>query len=177
MFSAQKNRSVNLLPHTEFEASFGGKFLHWAIFYGRYLIIVTEIVVILAFFLRFRVDADLSNINDAIAGKKNIIAANLKFESTYKGVQNRLSEAGKIIAKTPYGQTLDSITGQIPDGVKITTLTITAHEFSLTGVGDQGSFNTLVDRMLAQKNFKNVSLSNISYDTVSAVKFILKANY
>lgn len=177
MFSAQKKSFVNLLPRTDFETSFGGKFLHWAIFYGRYLIILTEIVVILAFFLRFGVDAQLSSVNDAIGGKKNIIAANLKFEATYLGIQNRLNTVGKIVSTTPYWQTLESVTNQIPEGVKITTMTMTDHEFNLAGNGDQASFNTLVDRMLAQKTFKNVSLSNITYDTSSAVKFILKANY
>lgn len=177
MFSAQKKSLVNLLPRNEFETSFWGKFLHWAIFYGRYLIILTEIIVILAFILRFRVDADLSNINDAINGKKSIIAANLKFESVYKGIQNRLGEAGKIVASPQYSQALDLITGQIPEGIKITTLNITAHDFNLSGSGDQASFNVLVDRMLAQKSFKNVSLSNVTYDTTGVVKFILKANY
>jgi len=177
MFSAQKKALVNLVPKTEFETSFAGKFLHWSVFYGRYVIILTEIVVILAFFLRFKVDSDISNTNDAIAGKKNIIGANLKFESVYRGVQNRLNQAGKIIVEPPYWQIMDQITAQIPEGIKITSLTISDHEFNLSGAGDQPGFNSFIDRILTQKNFKNVFLSDISYNTVSAVKFSLKANY
>lgn len=177
MFSARKKTLVNLLPKTEFESSFSGKFLHWSIFYGRYLIILTEIVVILAFMMRFKVDADLSNLNDAIAGKANIIAANMKFETEYIGIQNRLNEAGKIIADTPVWQILDQITTQVPESIKITTLTIGNRGFSLSATGDQSGFNTFVDRVLSQKNFKNLNLSNISYDSNSAVKFSLKATY
>lgn len=166
-----------MLPKNEFEKSFSGKFLNWAIFYGRYVVILTEIVVIVAFFLRFRVDADLANVNDSIAGKKSIIYTNLKFEDQFKAVQTRVREAGKVVSNRSYTQTLDRVINKIPDGVKITTLTVNGSDFLFTATADQTSFNALVQNMLSTKEFNNVSLSNISYDSTNTVKFSLKANY
>ena len=53
---------INLLPKTEFELSFWGRFIKWALSTGRYIIILTELVVIIAFMSRFKLDRDASDV-------------------------------------------------------------------------------------------------------------------
>ena len=69
--------SINLLPKSDFEASFWGKFLKWGVSSGRYLVILTELVVIVAFLSRFKLDWDYAAVRDRINGKRAVLAAKI----------------------------------------------------------------------------------------------------
>jgi hypothetical protein len=66
-------QEINLLPREEFEKKPIGKFLTWALSIGRYIIIFTELIVILAFLSRFKLDRDLSDLNQSIREKQAVI--------------------------------------------------------------------------------------------------------
>ena len=51
--SAQSSPRVNLLPSDRFEFSKAGKFLDWALTTGRYLVVLTELIVTMAFYPDF----------------------------------------------------------------------------------------------------------------------------
>ena len=60
-------RSINLLPRDAFEASTLGVVLEWALVFGKWAVIVTQLVVMGAFLWRFALDTRLSNLKKAIA--------------------------------------------------------------------------------------------------------------
>ena len=66
---------INLLPQSEFGQTFWGRFLKWAVSTGRYFLIFVELVVIIAFMSRFKLDKDLADLADNIAGKKAVLEA------------------------------------------------------------------------------------------------------
>ena len=61
-----KTVDVNLLEKDDFSESPIGRIVTWAITYGRYIMILTEIVVLLAFISRFSLDRKLTDLNEAI---------------------------------------------------------------------------------------------------------------
>jgi len=70
---AHVKKPINLLPPSEFEQSFWGKFLKWAVTAGRYVTILTELVVILAFLFRFKLDTEVADLGTRIEGQKNFL--------------------------------------------------------------------------------------------------------
>jgi hypothetical protein len=62
-------KEINLLPKEEFEKKPLGKFLVWALSIGRYIVIFTELIVILAFLSRFKLDRDLADLNQSVREK------------------------------------------------------------------------------------------------------------
>ena len=59
-------KDINLLPREEFEQKTVGRFLIWALTVGRWIVIVTELIVITAFLSRFKLDRDLANLYEKI---------------------------------------------------------------------------------------------------------------
>ena len=85
-------KTINLLIHTDFDKTFLGKFLRWSLTYGRYIIICTEIIVLLAFIYRFSLDRKITDLNDEIEQKSAIIAANSNFEEQFRNLQFRTEQ-------------------------------------------------------------------------------------
>jgi hypothetical protein len=54
--AARKKKTINFLPEDELEKSPIGRFLKWALKAGRYIIVLTELIVVVVFISRFRLD-------------------------------------------------------------------------------------------------------------------------
>lgn len=88
--------SINLLPGRE--VAIGEKFLRWILTYGRYIIIGTEIIVLLAFLSRFKLDRDFNDLNDRIKERQKIIENFRSIEDSVNQLQSRLSQIKTIEA-------------------------------------------------------------------------------
>src|SRR3989344_9255692 len=81
---------VNLLPKEELETKPFGRFLKWALSYGRYIIVTVELIVFLVFFSRFIYDRELADLNDKIEQKQAIVASAQEFEDRFRAIQNHI---------------------------------------------------------------------------------------
>jgi hypothetical protein len=170
MSSAQETK-INLLPPSEFELSFWGRFLKWAVTTGRYVIIVTELVVIVAFLSRFKLDSDLSGLSDEIRGKKNILDAQAAIETKFLGVQSRLLLAENIMNQSlAAGSEISEIVKTIPEGVKIVDLNInkTRDVVNVNTVGDL-DLGIMLGEMSRIGSWKSVDVSGLTVDTLKGV--------
>ena len=66
MAARKKSSRINLLPQEEFAASTLGRILAWILSTFRILVIMTELIVILAFLSRFWLDARTTDLNEEI---------------------------------------------------------------------------------------------------------------
>ena len=80
---------INLLAQTNINAKPLGKFLKWSLTYGRYIIIGTQIIVLLAFLSRFKLDQDLSDLHTKIDEKVNILEALAPIENNTRLLQDK----------------------------------------------------------------------------------------
>lgn len=127
-------KQVNLLPKDTFEESSLGKFLKWAINFGRWVVVLTNLVVISAFLSRFYFDTKLADLQEEIKQKQAIIEATEEFENTFRKTQNRLS-----LVKTLYNLRFEGekkvsfVTQILPPDVSLTTLSLNEDEINFSG--------------------------------------------
>src|SRR3972149_8842018 len=94
-----KQIRINLLGSSDLEHTPWGRLVSWATTYGRYIMITTEIVVLLAFISRFSLDRKNTDLTEELTQKQAIIQANLEFERDIKSLQINLATAKKLIAE------------------------------------------------------------------------------
>lgn len=175
--SARKSQDLNLLPKTEFELSFWGRFLKWSLSTGRYIIILTELAVIIAFISRFKLDHDLSDLGDAIGGKQALLEASSNTEKTLRITQVRLNEVDqKIKTQSKTAIVFEKINSVFPPNATISTLSVTGADLSLTGiVTSESDLGVIVERLNNEEMFKPITLTSVSTEPNNNIKFNIKA--
>lgn len=83
--------SINLITEDSFSHSLLGKFFLWSLSVGRYIVVFTELIVILSFLSRFKLDRDLTDLNEDIARQKAIITSYGDLEDRIRFHQDRLA--------------------------------------------------------------------------------------
>jgi len=160
--------TINLLPKSEFDSSFWGRLLRWALTSGRYIIILTEVVVILAFLSRFKLDADLADLADRIEGKRKVLEALSESENGFRQVQTRLDAVGKL-AKSQVDMTdiYTRLDTAMPEGseIFISSVEVTDENVILSGqTASEKSLGRLLSNLSADANWKSIELLDISTD-------------
>lgn len=173
---AHQPPAPNLLPKTEFETSFGGRFLKWALSTGRYIIILTELVVIVAFLSRFKLDKNLSDLGEAIAGRQTLLEASSNTENLLRLTQARLDIATTKL-KTQFipSEIMEKINNSLTGGVILNTLSISKSGLSLTATTvSENDIGRIVTELSNDLAFKAIDLTDISSDGNAGIKFSLK---
>ena len=178
---AAQKRSIELLPREEWEKPSFGQILKWALTVGRWIVIGTELVVILAFLSRFKLDRDLSNLYKDIKQKQIIIESNREFEDDFRFLQQRLATIKGLEQKElAAGKVLDEITLLTPVDVSFTEFIVAGQEINLvaTALSEQG-LSTFLNNLKQSPQFKNLVISSLSSGTEQGVgiQFELTSEY
>jgi hypothetical protein len=148
------------------------KFLKWLISYGRFIVVGVEIIVLACFGMRFKLDADLADLKEKINSQVPYLESLVVDEAVIKQTHLRLATAQSTYNLSPsWLKTLNEISSLTPLDVKLTTLTIEKNP-TLPTLAFKISAQTPSHNMLSvflvglreSKAFKDVGLSNISYD-------------
>lgn len=166
--SAQKPQpQINLIPQKNFEQTTTGRVLAWILSTFRVIVIVTEIIVMVAFLSRFWLDAKNSDLNDEINDKKAVLVASSNFEKEFKDTQARLSIFSKITSseKAP-GMSLTTVTSYLPDDVYLTNFVYSKDKINLEGSSpSETSIQQFLTNIAASGKFKEVNLDKLESDT------------
>ncbi len=170
-------KEINLLKKKEFDKSLLGITLHWALTYGRYIIIGTEIVVLLAFISRFKFDRDLTDLREEISQKQTIIEASRDFEWEIISIHNHLaqiktgkSNQRKIVELMRYIETIT------PPDVFFDALLFNEQTVSLsTKALTSGSITTFINNMRLSPLFTDVRVDTLEQKEGGITLFYLKA--
>ncbi|HCM37334.1 MAG: Fimbrial assembly family protein [Candidatus Gottesmanbacteria bacterium GW2011_GWB1_43_11] len=156
--------NINLLPQKDFEKTPLGKLLSWSLSYGRYIIICTEIIVLLAFIYRFSLDRKITDFNDEIDQKSAIIQANQEFEGKFRNLQGRVGQIGGLITdQNLMVQVIHHLEQITPEGIKLTTLNISNTSVSLSASANSNQdlalfiYQLKTSNLLAQINLTSLS--------------------
>lgn len=170
---ASRGVSINLIGEEEMSHSPLGRIVSWAVTYGRYIMIGTEVVVLLAFISRFSLDRKLADLNDEIEQKQAIIEANAEFESSFRDTQGQLTNIRKLIsAPALIVDALDSIQSLLPTDVYLHSLEISSTKLNASAVaGSSSGFSTLISNLQSTKLFTNVDIGEIRRDPVNGIQF------
>lgn len=174
-------RSVNFLLSAQWEQKSFGRFLKWAFSYGRYIVIFTELIVIMAFLSRFKLDRDLTNLSEQITQKEQIITSAGGTEKQFLTIQNQTKKI-KAIINRQYNQTemLTQIAAMMPQDIQVQSLVVNGSSIRIQAVSaTEFSLATLVNNINANDNFSSVRLTSVSSSTRkgTGISFDLETNY
>src|SRR5258708_3354540 len=113
---------LNFVPSDPFYESPIGKASVWALRVGRYIIIFTEIIVIMSFASRFKLDRDLSDLNSSIAQKTAVVKSYADTETQMRTIQKKSDAITKILAQNDGLAAFDTLTTNVPNDVKLLRL-------------------------------------------------------
>jgi len=174
-------REIELLPQEEWEKTSFGKLLKWTLTVGRYIVIVTELIVILAFLSRFKLDRDLTDLYEDIEQKQARIEASSDFENEFRFLQKRLVMVEGVEKKQlSTAGVIDELTPLIPLDISLTKLTVSGQEVSLTAIAlsEQG-LASFINSLKKSDKFENLALSQVTSGTEKGVgiQFELKSEF
>lgn len=168
---------INLLPKAELSNSPSGKFLEWALSWGKKIVIVTELVVVLAFLSRFYFDTEVANLSEDIDHKKAIIESSADFENEFRSVTERVDNIVKIEKEPSTVAILRTVEKNIPSSVQLTQINIDKDVINFSGLGDDQSLFQMVANFRDSSQFKDLSLDKISKGESTDVNFSVRVGY
>lgn len=170
---------INLLPQDDFTASPAGKFILFFLTVGRYVVIFTELIVIVAFVTSLILNHQKENLDDEIHQKILFLEANKQFEQKFRFTQDRLSTVNHLL-DNQFGARnfIDQLTPLISSDISIEKISLARDSVQITG--SSSSTSGLGQTLAAFKNTKwlsGVTITNISTGGLSGgqIHFTLTA--
>ncbi len=163
---AAQQSSINLLGSQAPDTSVFGRIMDWIATFGRYIMVLTEIVVLGTFISRFALDRKLTDLNEEISQKQEILEVNQDLEQRIRSVQQQLLETKTIMASqsTPV-LSLASLQRIIPMGTFIQTCNLQNTRISLdmTSLSVE-SFNQFLVNLSATRELTSIQINDIAKD-------------
>ncbi len=166
------NLNIDLLHPQGDQPKLTTQLIQWLLTTGKYIVIVVEIVVIAAFASRFKLDTDLTDLQDKIKQQAPYIESLKEQETFLRLTQFELSTISKNKADTPlWNELLVKITKSTPVTTRLTAInfdrTLKYPQTAMVITGQASSNIELSAFLKAIQNdssFSNINLANLSYD-------------
>lgn len=154
--------NLNLIPKDPFFQTALGKTLRWALSVGRYIVIFTELVVILSFLARFSLDRQVTNLNDDLHQKQRIIESYGSVEQNIRLAQYKIDQHQQLEQRTNLAEVFPALTQITPFDIAMEELVIKPASVVMTGRAlSQQSLNTLISNIQLSPQFFNVTVGKI----------------
>jgi len=171
-----QQKEINLLPIEEFEKTFLGRFLKWAFGVGRWIVVITDLVAILCFLSRIKLDRDLTDLGEKIKQQQAIIASFGDLEKNFRNLQKRLATIEKLeqeqVIKTAL---LEEISQKIPFDVSFSELTVQEGKIEIAGqsFSEEGLGNFI--KAISDSSFQQITIEKVSQKETGEINFKLSA--
>lgn len=162
-------KKISLLPREGFENTPLGRVLTWALSAGRTIVIITELIVILAFLSRFWFDRTLTDLNDQIKEKANFVQAQKSFEAQFRNVQARIVQARET--KQEITKLAEIIISKVPPSARLDKVAIEDNQTQITGLALSEGAIELFTRELERADIGKVALTQLSSNPQGGLKF------
>lgn len=172
---ASKKLDINLLKEGGIGSKPLGRFLKWSLSYGRYIIIGTQIIVLLAFFSRFILDQQLSDLHTLIEQKINILQALAPIENNTRLLQNKVSILKTLEdSRNIYTLVTNKIAAKVPQNVAIAQLIISGNSLTLNGSAQTNAgFSELLSFLKNDPLFSQINIEDVSQEDNGTLTFKL----
>lgn len=154
---------INLVPKDPFYDSLLGKGTTWALSVGRYIVIFTELVVILSFISRFQLDRQVTDLNKEIVQKQSVIESYGDLEQNVRDIQRKIDTYNQLKSKKPIEDVFDQLSAITPLDIAYQELTIKTEGLSMTGhTSSSQSLTQFIQNLQQSPYFQNVIVDNIT---------------
>ncbi|PWU23655.1 hypothetical protein C5B42_02240 [Candidatus Cerribacteria bacterium 'Amazon FNV 2010 28 9'] len=154
--------AVNFIPKDPFYDTPIGKGMVWALRVGRYIVVFTEIIVIMSFASRFKLDRDLTDINSSIVQKTALIQSYGSTETQVRLIQTRSQKISDLLSQNAPLSQLNVLIGEVPTDVKLSRIGYQATEIQIGGVAQSSaSFASFLQTLQHTPSFKGVIIDQL----------------
>jgi Tfp pilus assembly protein PilN len=170
---------INLLPKDPFLSSPLGRLLQWSLSIGRYLVIFTELVVIISFATRFNLDRQNTDLNTAILQKQIIIDSYGDLEQQVKDVQKKIESYTQVEQQVNIADAFQALTEVTPQDIKLEELNIQQNTLIFSGqTRSNVSLNLLINNIQLSQKFDDIVVEKIETksDKDPGFHFRIRAN-
>lgn len=164
--AARKKEEINLLPQRGFESTTTGRVLAWVLSSFRIIVIVTEIIVMVAFLSRFWLDAQNTDLTEDLERKQAVLSSSLNFEKEFKDTQKRLKIYSDLTSdKLSKATVANTISKLLPPDIFLTIITFNDREIGISGISpNEKSIQQLIVNLNSSDIFESVLLMGIKSD-------------
>jgi len=168
--------TINLLGQDTSANSPWNRIMDWISTYGRYIMITTELIVLIAFASRFTLDRKLTDLKEDIAEKQEILEVNADLEKNIRTVQKKIDTVKILIQQQPVPiNTLILIQTLLPLGTQLESLTIDKEKVTAAVIADTaGSFTQLLANLSVSKKLTNIEVGKVGKNQYG-IHFIVTA--
>lgn len=169
--------NINLIPKDPFFHTPVGRALQWALSAGRYIIIFTELIVIISFAARFTLDRQITDLNSEIVANAAAIDNYGDLENNFRLAQSKIENIQQIEQDENIVDVFQKLSEVTPQDVTLSQLTITPSSVSITGKTlSQTSFNLLVNNLQLSPQFKNVTVGKVESEQEGSPGLLFNIN-
>jgi Tfp pilus assembly protein PilN len=162
------SENINFVPEdADFKASLPQQLFRLMLTKGKTLIILTEIVVLVVFFSRFKLETDISDLSEEIKNKSVLVESAIPLQREYAVLQEQTETLENIYSQqTDWSKVIKSFDEQLPYGVIMNSVSYSGKEVNMSGTVDTAaSFGKLIQVLNKNNNVEEVILGGSSYDT------------
>lgn len=146
---------------------------------GKHVIIIVNFVLIAAFISRFYFDKILSDLNESINVKSEILQQNADFEKRFNRLSSKLTTIKllSINSAKPF-QLLSEVISYMPEGVKLADINFTGSNISFeANIASRETLNLLIKNLSSLDSIKNIDIASVTRkngkDQATYTKFVL----
>lgn len=156
-------QQISLLPKEEFEQRPLGKLLLWALSAGRWIVVLTEFIVILAFLSRFYFDRRIADLSEEISQKRAIVVSMVGFEKEFRLVGERLETVEKITAAREQEEIFGLVAPLVPADVMLTSLSLEKDKIKISALSlSQAGLNSFLANISASPYLSGTNITRIA---------------
>lgn len=156
------NININLVPKDPFFHTPLGRAMQWALSAGRYIVIFTELIVIICFGARFVLDQQLHNLNRQIADKSVTIEGFAELETQFRIAQSKIENIQQIEQDINIVDVFATLTQVTPPDIVLSQLSIRPASITITGRSfSQSAFNTYITNLQLSPQFLNITVGRV----------------
>lgn len=162
-------QEISLLPEAENPNSFSSRLFHWLTTAGRFVIVLTELVVIVAFISRFSLDRKNADLSEVIRQQEAILGSTQDFEKDFSSLQQKLKTIKDYYAGQPdYDKKILTLVESTPSDLVYNNLSITrdlktkevSSSVNLTAYREE-SIIEYITNLMVNPNIKTVDINKI----------------
>lgn len=160
--AAKLDVAINLIPQDPFFETGLGRFLKWALSVGRYIVIFTELIVIVSFASRFTLDRIVTDLNSSINQQQRVIESYGDLEAEFRFVQQQIEDYRQLKQDANLVDIFPILNENVPRDVVFDTLLIRKDSVSFAGSAlSQDALNVLVNNLQLSPHFTQVTVNKI----------------
>jgi phosphoribosylformylglycinamidine (FGAM) synthase PurS component len=162
-------KEISLLPEAENPNSFSTRLFKWLTTVGRWVIVLTELIVVGAFLSRFWLDRKNADLSETVRQDQSILESTKDFEAEFNSLQERLKSIRNFYANEPqYNQQIDILVNSTPKDLIYNNISVT-HDTKLNQIKadaslmafKENSIISFISNLMLNPNIESVNINQI----------------